>query len=189
MLSRGGATLGRRCRRRRALRLAGMTDHRVPRPRRGDRRARRQGQARHLRELAAPLARHMPVPADRIYAMLAERENRHHRHRRGRGHPPRQARRRAAADRQLRRAPPPGSTSRPSTASPPTSSSRSFAPENSAGLHLKALARISRPSRARPFARPSSRPRVRRRSTASSPARTRRTERLLAQRRATLRSA
>ena len=28
-----------------------------------------------LRELAAPLARHMPVPADRIYAMLAERVN------------------------------------------------------------------------------------------------------------------
>lgn len=27
-----------------------------------------------LRELAGPLARHMPVPAERIYAMLAERE-------------------------------------------------------------------------------------------------------------------
>jgi nitrogen PTS system EIIA component len=97
-----------------------------------------------LRELAGPLARHMPVPADRIYAMLAEREEIGTTgigegvaipHGKLAGVP------RLTASFGVARG---GVDFQAIDGKPTQLFFALIAPENSAGLHLKALARISR---------------------------------------------
>lgn len=97
-----------------------------------------------LRELAGPLARHMPVPAERIYAMLAEREEIGTTgigegvaipHGKLAGVP------RLTASFGVSRN---GVDFQAIDGKPTHLFFALIAPENSAGLHLKALARISR---------------------------------------------